>query len=195
VRFPTRHVVAIAVALWCLTGAEQSLRAQASGLSLTVTPSSKQLQPDGSATKRRSAKTRAERNEQKQLTVTVRNFSNKAYDGLVLRYYFFAENVESEEIVIVGTGEERFNLAPNKVTQIETKPVTLHYTQPYQKKSKGKIVVMPAAGSKYEGFGVQLWFGQAVVAEKFEPVGLKKQLATAWIQIEPPKKTRKKDAE
>lgn len=172
--------------------------AQSSGVNITVNESSKTPKPDDTGTTKRknTAATRAQRAEEKELQVTLRNFSQRQYDGVVLRYYLFAKDVATKETVIAGAGEEIVTLAPGVVKQIGSKPIRFNYTTPYSKKKSGKVTTVDPEGFKYQGYGVQAWLGDSLLAEKFNPPEMKGALGTAWIQLQDPKKKRpKKDSQ
>lgn len=185
-----KRLIPLALAAAFLGGVASHALAQG-GASIVVNESSKAQQPDQSSSKKRSAAQRAQHAEQKELQITVRNLSNKLYQGCVTRYYFFATDVVSKEVVIVGTGEQKIDLAPSQATKIDTKPVTLTYTQAYQKKTKGgKVTTVAPEGQKYAGYGVQVWGGETLLGEKFDPMSLKGALGDAWMQVEPTKRDR-----
>jgi len=186
--------------LWTFSGATMlaillawPAGAQNSGVNLTVNEASKTPKADDSGTKKRNtAESRAQHVEEKELQVTLRNFSQRTYTGVVLRYYVFAKDLQTKETVIAGTGEEMVTLTPGLVKPVATKTVRFTYSQAYTKKKGGKITAVDPEGLKYQGYGVQAWLGDSLLAEKFNPLEMKTALGTAWVQLQDPKKKRPK---
>jgi hypothetical protein len=120
--------------------------------------------------------------QDKQLEITMANGTPTEYKGLTVKYYVFAKDLTSKEVSIPKLGKQNVDLPGLGSVKVKSATVVTTYSEQYSKKSQGEIEFVPEKGQKYIGYGVQLFSGDTLLAETFEPPDLKSKLGTAWIE-------------
>jgi hypothetical protein len=114
------------------------------------------------------------RHQHRTLTVFVTNGAAETAQVLV-KYTIFGREVTSREVVTIEHGERAATVAARTTATVETSKATAT-SEDEHFKGKKKI---EAAGNKIIGHGVQVWQGEAVVAEVYEPPGIKEHWGKA----------------
>jgi hypothetical protein len=122
--------------------------------------------------------------QERQLEIKLANRRPGNLDDVTVRYFLFAKSVEDKEIILLRTGRRRVSLAPLQTETVKTEMVTTSHTDQYSKKSQGKVVFVPPTGQKFAGYAVQVWQGDRLVGELYEPPEMKASVATASVQAE-----------
>lgn len=131
----------------------------------------------------------------KHLQINVSNRTGRELTNLTLQYYLFATDLESKEVSILHMGQQMLTLPALKSARVSTETITLSHTRSYQKRTRGQVITVPATGQKFEGYGVQVLHGAAVLAEVFEPPTLKDKVSAADIEaLDKPQKGRKRSS-
>jgi hypothetical protein len=168
------------------------VRAQISPVALSVNVLSSTEREVGRTPKRGGVIPKVEVTQEKQLEIIVANRSRQELSGVVARYYVFVTDIESKETSLLRTGSRELRVPPLATSRLTSEPVTLKYTRRYQKKQRGQVVTIPATGEKFAGYGVQVYFGDQLLAEKFEPPELKAKVGTDWVEEEAPVRRSRK---
>ena len=142
--------------------------------------------------------------QEKALSITVRNSSNKPEANLTVRYWYFGRDMKTMKVDVVGGGESSVNLKPNGTEVISGAGVQSSYTQksPFiAKPGTPKPGMAPApkpqeaGGIKIAGYGVQVIKEGKVIAETFLEAGHKTVVGSegtkpgnAFTPKEPPEK-------
>lgn len=116
------------------------------------------------------------------LAIAVRDGAGRAREGLVVRHYIFATDMEKNETVIVSKGEQTVSVAALGTTEIETKPVRLSYSPEHSVGSRKQSTQVDDTGFKYLGYAVQVYEAGELVAESYDPLVLKSQVNTARVE-------------
>lgn len=138
-----------------------------------------------------------------RLDISISNLTQNQYTNLTVRYYLFASDakemgktIQNRTTTIVGKGEKTISLSKLGATSIQSEQVSTTYTPQHSKisggggsrstrsgsrgarsvGSSGKVTTVPASGTQFVGFGVQVWQNDAMLAEQFEPSALKKKV-------------------
>jgi hypothetical protein len=114
--------------------------------------------------------TKYKKTERRALNVFVANASQEALE-LKMKYVIFGRDVKSHEVVTVGQGEHPLSLKPLGSEKIETSSAAAVSEEEHKEKTK----MIEASGSKIIGQGVQILRGDQVVAEAFDPPGIKEE--------------------
>lgn len=117
---------------------------------------------------------------ERQLDITVANRSNKKYEGLLVKYYFFGIDVNTDEPTLIRVGKLNAALAPLGKVQLQSDKVTIIENAETTKMRDGKQYDVPASGYDFGGYGVQVLDGQTVITEFFDPKELKGKISDAW---------------
>jgi hypothetical protein len=92
----------------------------------------------------------------------------------------FGRNMDDNKLVPLESGEITVDLTKG-AQKIESKKITTTYTAGRStgsgKGNKGGAKKAPGEGAKYAGYGITIKDGDKVVGERFDPVGLKGEIA------------------
>jgi hypothetical protein len=118
--------------------------------------------------------------------------SSKEDANVKIKYTYFGHPEGGHDTVAVSQGDKDVTLKPS-VTQEEDVPtasvtyVEEHYP-PAKPGSAAKVI--PASGNKLTGYGVQIFEGDKLVGESYEPLSMKEEMnkAPAAKTAAPPKK-------
>jgi hypothetical protein len=118
--------------------------------------------------------------------------TNATHDeaAIKIKFTFFGHAIDSHDLITVNSGEQDATIKPSDTQPVETTPVTVTYTEDHYPPGKGagvKTKIM-GTGNKVTGYGVQVFLGDKLVAENYEPASLKEQSAKAPPVAAPPKK-------
>jgi len=99
--------------------------------------------------------------------------SNASHDevSLKIKYAFFGHGVKDHDDFVVTEGEKDATVKPAGITEEDTPSATATETRAIKK--------TPASGTVIVGYGVQVFLGDKMVAESYEPSSLKSQMGKA----------------
>ena len=143
--------------------------------------------------------------QKKNVEATVSNMGKEPMEALTVKFYAFGRDQKTEKTVIFQTAEKKIAIEPGKpaMTPFE---VTTTYTPEHfvssrtgggsGKKSRTTTKKVPGEGIRLIGYGVQVVQGGTVLAEDFQPRGLKDDLAStpAAAKETPKSKSKPKSA-
>jgi hypothetical protein len=167
-------------ALSALCAFSSSVHAQMGSVSVRVEQETKQSEPPG-------AKDHYTKIQKRTLKVFLTN-SAKEDTEVKIKYTFFGHPISGHEVGPVDQGDKEDTLKPSETKEVDTPTSTQTYTEEhFPLKSKVKI---PASGNKLTGYGVQVFVGEKMVAESYEPFSMKDLMnkAPAATVAAPPKK-------
>lgn len=139
--------------------------------------------------------------QKKNIEATVSNMGKEPVEALTVKLYAFGRDQKTEKTVIFQTAENTIALAPGKsaMTPFE---VTTTYTPEHfvtsrsgggsGKKGRTTTKRVPGEGVRLIGYGVQVVQGGTVLAEEFQPRGLKDDLASTPTAAKATPKTKSK---
>lgn len=130
--------------------------------------------------------------EEKQLEITLANGTPNDYKGLTVKYYIFVSDVGSREILIEAMGKRDVDLPGLGSAKVKSEQISATRTEQYQKKSQGQVVTVPPEGRKFKGYGVQVFTGDKLLSEYFEPSELKGKIGSGFAEPAGKKKGKKK---
>lgn len=114
--------------------------------------------------------------EKVRLKISLRNFKAVERNGLKVKSYIFADNYDMDEMEIALEDSDTVDLPKAGTAEVESREAGLQYTGAYMKKVGTRRERVDKSGRKYAGYGVQVWEGDQLVAEIFEPREFKKLL-------------------
>jgi hypothetical protein len=132
--------------------------------------------------------------QSRSLKVLLANSSKQDYSALNVKYFLFARDVESKNLVLLEKGERPADLKGMNTATVETPEVNAQFTDEHSTGgrkfgtqassggssnfAKGKKV--EAAGQKIVGYAVQV-FDKAgkLMGEAYEPLSMKEQVSKA----------------
>lgn len=125
--------------------------------------------------------------QQRSLKIFVSNSSKDAGE-LVAKYVFFGRDLKGSEVVKLDEGEKAVSVGPLNTTMVETGVATATseeaHSTGYSSGGKGKGgssgKKVEASGQKFTGYGVQLFQGDKMVAEQYDPPSGKEQWSKAY---------------
>ncbi len=133
-------------------------RMEASGISIRVEQPSK------------TDNDRVKKTVTRSLKVSVSNSSTEALE-LKVKYAFFGRDTVDKDIKILGEGDRPASVKPRSTEIVETNTATAVMndatTDPRTRKRT------PASGTKFVGYGVQVFNGEKLVAETYDPISIK----------------------
>ena len=124
----------------------------------------------------------------KELDITVSSVSKTVPSGLRLKWFMYGRDLKSSGVSVLRSGEAKVALGSNGAQVISTAKVETKSTPEHSVVSKGRrggsnggtgggarisVKKVEATGDKYIGYGVQVLAGDKVVAETFDPPGVK----------------------
>jgi hypothetical protein len=112
--------------------------------------------------------------QSRSLTISVSNISREPL-ALKVKYVIFGRDINSKDVVTVAQGDLKLSVKALATEKAET-PVAHAVSEEARIGSKGKH---DAAGNRFIGQGVQVWNGDVMVAEVYEPPGLKESFGKA----------------
>lgn len=129
----------------------------------------------------------------KQLEITLNNSSAQTFANLNVVYYIFAKDVKDKEIVLSKKGEKTLTLKPfSREMFTSESAVIVHHSRSAASKA-GKMETKPESGAKLAGYGAQVFSGNEVVIECFEPKELRSETGlTETSTLYPDEKGKKK---
>jgi len=114
------------------------------------------------------------RTQHRGLTIYLSNNSPELLN-LKVKYVIFGRSAVHHDVITVGQGENPVQIKAMSNEKVDITPVTSTATEThYDVKAKKKV---DATGASIIGQGVQVWLGDKVVAEYYEPLSLKEEFA------------------
>lgn len=120
------------------------------------------------------------------LEITLRGQPLKP-EGRTVKWTAFGRDAKSGATSILESGGAAVDLSKGSVQLIQTKPITTTYTSSHTEtksssggRTRGRRVSVKSidgSGVRYLGYGVQIFEGEKVVGEKFDPKSLEKELS------------------
>ena len=138
--------------------------------------------------------------QKKNVEATVSNMGQQPMEGLMVKFYAFGRSHTSGKTVIFHTAENKLALAPGK-SAMSPFEVTATYTPEHfvssrsggsGKKGRATTKKVHGEGIRLIGYGVQVMQGGTVLAEDFQPRGLKDDLASTPTAAKETPKTKSK---
>lgn len=130
--------------------------------------------------------TAVQHDQSKELEITVSSVSKTPPTGLRLKWSLYGRDLKSNGVSVLRSGEAKVALGANgsqviSSAKVETKSTPEHAVVSKSRgrggsgRSGGRVSVkkVEATGDKYIGYGVQVLAGDKVVAEAFDPAGVK----------------------
>jgi hypothetical protein len=99
------------------------------------------------------------------------------------KYVFFGRGVaKGGDVVKIDEGEKAVTVAPQKTELVESAVASTSYEEEHSSgSSKGKAgKKVEASGTKFIGYGVQLFKGETMVAEYYDPLSGKDEWTKAY---------------
>lgn len=118
--------------------------------------------------------------QQRSLKIFVSN-SSKEQAELLAKYVFFGRELKGSDVVKIDEGEKAVSVAPLATAMVESGIASTSYQEQHSTgggNRAGKKV--EATGHKFLGFGVQLYQGDKMVAEYYDPPSGKDQWSKAY---------------
>lgn len=112
--------------------------------------------------------------QSRSLTIHLTNSSQQPAD-VVVKWAVLGKDIGSKEAVTIGQGELKSSLKASGVDKLET-PAVHASAEEARLGSKGKTEDM---GNKITGHGVQVWQGDKLIAEMYEPASIKPDFGKA----------------
>lgn len=121
--------------------------------------------------------------QKRQLQITLSNRTGQNLANLTVRYFLFTQGLDDKEIHLFKTGKRDVSLGPSASQIIKSEEASTAYTPQHSKPIKeGRVTrfeQIPASGQKNAGYGVQVFDGQTLLAETFEPPEVKSYIGQA----------------
>lgn len=128
--------------------------------------------------------------QEKSLKVFLTNGSDRDFEGLRVKYFFFARDLKGGDLTLYERGERSANVAAHATMMIETPAATTRYTEEHAqgnpfggkgKRSGGggkaqKTKVIEASGQRIVGHAVQVFTGGKLVGEVYSEPSLKAKI-------------------
>lgn len=128
--------------------------------------------------------------EQKRfLAITLTNRTREELSGLVVKWAIFASDLKERETSKAGSGEVKASVYPRHPELVQSQTVTMNYTPRHavrsssgKGRSKGgkggsvKMKTVEASGTRYRGWGVQVFQGSALIGEAYSTPELKAEM-------------------
>jgi hypothetical protein len=128
--------------------------------------------------------------QKRSLKIFVSNSSKEASE-LTAKYYFFGREAKGNDVVKLDEGAKPVSSKPLSTEMVESGTVTSVFEEEHASSySKGKAgKKTEATGTKILGFAVQVFQGDKMVAESYDPPSMKEQISKAMPVVKPaPKK-------
>jgi hypothetical protein len=90
-----------------------------------------------------------------------------------VKWYIFVKSVGSSDSAILLQGEENSTIPALGVAKVESKTASVTFKPAYQNKKER----VKAEGEKFDGYGVQVYEGEALIGQVFNPEGNKAKVA------------------
>ena len=104
------------------------------------------------------------------LKVSVVNSSNEPLE-LKLKYVLFGRDAADKDIKVIDQGDRPASVKPRSTEIVETSTVSAVFVEARSDPNTHKRV--PASGTKFVGYGVQVFLGDRLVAEIYDPPSMK----------------------
>lgn len=127
--------------------------------------------------------------QQRSLKIFASNSSKEAAE-LRAKYIFFGKQANSSDVVKLDEGEKAISVGPLATQMVESGMATASFEEAHSTggsgggSSKGKKAApmkkVEASGTKITGFGVQLFKGETMVAEYYDPPSSKEEWTKAY---------------
>lgn len=110
-------------------------------------------------------------------------------ENRTLKWSAYGKDQKTGDVVAMESGEAKVNLEFGSTQKISTQKITTTYTEKHTTSSSSgggrgrtrrvKYTEVPGSGVKYYGYGVQVFDGDEVAGEKFDPAIIEKKLSPA----------------
>jgi hypothetical protein len=116
-----------------------------------------------------------DRTQHRSLKIILNNGSTEEKPNLVVKYWIFGKAVTGGDVVVLDKGERPGSVKAHASAIVETSAVTAHSVEAHTEKKKK----VEASGEKIVGYAVQVFDGETMLGEAYEPLSLKEQIAKA----------------
>jgi len=158
------------------------VHAQTAAVSVRVEQETKQEAPN--------LKDMHTKTQKRTLKVFLTN-SSKEDTNVKIKYVFFGHPISGHDVGPIDSGEKEDTLKPSETKEVDTPTSTQTYTEEHYPPGKGaNKIKIPASGNKLTGYGVQVFVGDKLMGESYEPMSMKELMdkAPAASVAAPPKK-------
>jgi len=157
------------------------VHAQSASVSVRVEQETKQEEPN-----KKDLHTKIQK---RTLKVFMTN-SSKEETTVKIKYTYFGHPISGHEVGPLDQGEKEDTLKPSETKEVDTPTSTQTYTEEHYPPGKGVKVKIPASGNKLTGYGIQVYVGDKLMGESYEPLSMKDLMgkAPAASAAVPPKK-------
>ena len=116
--------------------------------------------------------------------------SSKEETTVKIKYTYFGHPMSGHEVGPLDQGEKEDTLKPSETKEVDTPTSNQTYTEEHYPPGRGIKVKIPASGNKLVGYGVQVFVGDKLMGESYEPLSMKEIMdkAPAAAVAAPPKK-------
>lgn len=142
-------------------------------------PVSIKVTAKGKAAHKASGSTSEQHTDEKLLEIVLQNSTGKPYGDLTVKYQLFAVDLKSKAISVLRAGEKKVELAPAATVTVESESASATYTPEHSRRSGRRSTQVPAEGQKFKGYGVQVFQGDTLLAEVFNPPTMKQHASAA----------------
>jgi hypothetical protein len=106
--------------------------------------------------------------------------SSKEDTTVKIKYTYFGHPISGHEVVPIDQGEKEDTLKPSETKEVDTPSSSQTYTEEHYPPGKGvNKVKIPASGNKLTGYGVQVYVGDKLMGESYEPMSMKDLMGKA----------------
>lgn len=128
--------------------------------------------------------------EQKRfLEITLTNRTREELTGLVVKWAVFANDLEANETVKAGSGQVKSSVYFQRPEVVQSQTVTMKYTPRHAERSssgkgrsgsnrKATYKTVEAKGTRYKGWGVQVFQGSTMIGEAYSTPELKSEMGS-----------------
>jgi hypothetical protein len=179
----------IGLALAATFAAVRAVQADVSPIGLSVNVAGSTTYDSGKKSGAQSSRSYAttqvsKATDQKRMEITLQNRTTAAYADLTVKYYLFARDLMAKDVIVLHAGTTQTSLPGLGSKKLNSEEVVMTYTpQGSKRESSGRraytMVPVPAKGQRFAGYGVEVWLGDAKLAEKFDPPELKAKAGSA----------------
>ena len=135
-----------------------------------------------------SGKTNDNKKQVRSLTIDLQNNSQESFENLVVKYWFFARDMKSNDTSILTKGERKSMLQARGRDSVESETASSSYVTEHSEVSRNsgkgknggnnkgnsiKVTKVQASGKKITGYAVKVMDGDKVMAEYYSEPSLK----------------------
>lgn len=115
----------------------------------------------------------------KLLEISIRNMARENLDNLKVTYNILGVDLEFDNAVVARTASVTVSVPVGKEVKVKTEPGLFVEKPGFTIVKSGRSTRVPKSGHKYTGYGVQVYRGETLLYEVFDPPTLKETLKAA----------------